>query len=56
MLDEIRQKIDVTMKIIRDLGCEAEDVSAKEFFDWMRLIETSDMEDLPLGVLYFAFL
>jgi hypothetical protein len=31
VLDEIQQKMDITMKIIRDLGYEAEDVSAKEF-------------------------
>ncbi len=35
MLDEIQEKIDTTVKIIKDLGYEAEDVSAKEFYDWM---------------------
>jgi hypothetical protein len=35
VLDEIQEKIDTAMKIIQDLGYEAEDVSAKEFYDWM---------------------
>ena len=35
MLDEIRQKMNIAIKIIRDLGYQAKDVSAKEFYDWM---------------------
>lgn len=35
MLDEIQEKIETTMKIIQDLGYKAEEVSAKEFYDWM---------------------
>jgi len=35
VLDEIQEKMVAAMKIIQDLGYEAEDVSAKEFYDWM---------------------
>jgi len=35
MLDEIREKIKTIMKITEDLGYKVEDVSAKEFYDWM---------------------
>lgn len=35
MLDEIRGKIETTMKIVKDSGYEEQDVSAMEFYDWM---------------------
>ncbi len=35
MLDRIQERIDTTVKIVKDLGYEVEDVSAKEFYDWM---------------------
>lgn len=35
MLDEIYAKIQTTVKIVEDLGYEAKEVSAQEFYDWM---------------------
>jgi transposase len=35
MSNEIREKIKTAMKIIENLGYKVEDVSAKEFYDWM---------------------